>query len=296
MTRQLVFVHGRAQQGKESVGLKQEWIQAWKKGLAKSGLEIPVSDSDIHFPYYGDTLDQMVKGMSAAEAARVIVRGLESGGAREEFIRDYLAEVQRRAGITDHEVSTALDPAVLERGVLNWEWVQGILSLLDKKVPFASSASVALFTEDVFKYLNQHEIRTTMDEGVRQAFAPGVETVVVAHSLGTVVAYNVLSEKTSARELAVPTLITLGAPLAVKVIKKSIRPIEHPACVGHWFNAMDQRDVVSLFPLDADNFDVSPAIENKTDVDNDTPNRHGIAGYLGDPVVARRIHDALLMP
>ena len=296
MTRQLVFVHGRAQEGKESAGLKQEWIQAWKKGLAKSGLEIPLSDADIRFPYYGDTLDQMAKGMSAEEAARIIVRGLEQGGAREEFIRDYLAQVQERAGVTDHEVSTALDPEVLRRGVLNWEWVQGILSLLDKKVPFASSASVALFTEDVFKYLNQNEIRTTMDKGVRQAFTPGVETVVVAHSLGTVVAYNVLSEKKAAEELAVPMLITLGAPLGVKVIKKAIRPIAHPACVGHWFNAMDQRDVVALFPLDDGNFDISPAIENKTDVDNDTPNRHGISGYLGDAVVARRIHDALLAP
>jgi hypothetical protein len=28
-------------------------------------------------------------------------------------------------------------------------------------------------------------------------------------------------------------------------------------------------------------------------VANPTPNRHGISGYLSDPVVARRIHDAL---
>ena len=62
---------------------------------------------------------------------------------------------------------------------------------------------------------------------------------------------------------------------------------------GGWFNAMDQRDVVALYPLDGTHFPIDPAIENKTDVDNDTENRHGISGYLTDKVVAKRIYDAL---
>jgi hypothetical protein len=60
-----------------------------------------------------------------------------------------------------------------------------------------------------------------------------------------------------------------------------------------WFNALDHRDIVALYPLDADHFGVEPAIENKTDVENHTDNRHGISGYLDDEVVARRIFDAL---
>jgi hypothetical protein len=87
--------------------------------------------------------------------------------------------------------------------------------------------------------------------------------------------------------------VTVGAPLAVTSIKQSIAPIKHPACVDKWFNAMDDRDIVSLYPLDENHFDIHPSIENKTDVDNPTENRHGIVGYLPDPVVARRIHDAL---
>ena len=62
MTRQLVFVHGRAQQGKNAGLLKQEWIEAWKSGLAKTGLTLPISEDLIRFPYYGDTLDQLVGG------------------------------------------------------------------------------------------------------------------------------------------------------------------------------------------------------------------------------------------
>jgi hypothetical protein len=60
-----------------------------------------------------------------------------------------------------------------------------------------------------------------------------------------------------------------------------------------WFNAFDPRDAVALYPLDTEHFDVEPSIENKADVRNDTPNCHGISGYLSDKDVARRIYDAL---
>ena len=60
---------------------------------------------------------------------------------------------------------------------------------------------------------------------------------------------------------------------------------------------MDKRDVVALYPLDKKSFPLNPetpAIENKIDVRNQTSNRHGIAGYLDDQEVAKRIYDALI--
>lgn len=298
MNRQLVFVHGRSQQRKDSIALKKEWIDAWKAGLARSGLELPIAEDAIRFPYYGDTLDQMSRGLSADEAARIVVRGEDLDRDEEAFMREYLREVQEKAGVADAEVAAAVDPLVRERGPLNWGWVQGILSVLDRNVPGASGASVALFTNDVYQYLSNARIGGTLDAGVRSAFAPGVETVVVSHSLGTVVAYNVLRAQGAEGELKVPLFVTLGSPLGVTVVKRRVqpRPIGHPRCAAHWFNAMDERDVVALYPLDTENFDVDPAVENKTDVDNPTSNRHGISGYLGDPVVARRIHEALTRP
>lgn len=293
MKRQLVFVHGRSQQNKDSVALKKEWIDNWKSGLAKSGLSIPLADEEIRFPYYGDTLIQMAGGMTAEEAARIAVRGEDIDREAEQFMREYLTEVQEKAGISDEEILAELDEATRQRGVLNWGWVQGILSVLDRKVAGASGTSVALFTRDVYQYLAKPTIRKTMNNGVRSAFNPDIETVVVGHSLGTVVAYDVLRKEPSGSRLKVPLFVTLGSPLAVTVIKKMMRPIGHPGCAAKWFNAMDERDVVSLFPLDSKHFNIDPSIENKTDVDNPTSNRHGISGYLGDSVVARRIYEAL---
>ncbi len=294
--RQLVFIHGRSQQHKDSLALKQSWIDAWQKGLAASGLALPLADEDIRFPYYGDTLDQLVQGRPAAEAAQVIVRGTEESAEEQAFMRAILDEVQQKAGLTDDMVRAQANSEAIARGPQNWAWVQAILSALDSHVPGASGASVALFTKDVYQYLKNPGIRGPIDAGVRSAFTAGKDTVVVSHSLGTVVALNVLRTDGDALGWKVPLFVTLGSPLAVKVIKRSVAPIGHPACAAKWFNAMDERDVVSLYPLDADHFDVSPAIENKTDVNNDTENRHGISGYLSDPVVARRIHEALVAP
>jgi len=296
MNRQLVFVHGRSQQGKDSKALKSEWIAAWEQGLSKSGFTLPISEDQIRFPFYGDTLDQMVGGLSPEAAAGIVVRGEGPlPPSEDKFLGAWLAELKERSGIGDVEVEEALRVGQT-RGVQNWGWVQAILKIVDRKIPGASALSVAIATRDVYQYLHNSTFRQVMDDGVRSAFKAGTETVVVSHSLGTVVAYNVLAKGAPANGVSVPQFITLGSPLAVTVVKERINPLVYPSCVENWFNAMDERDVVALYPLNARNFEVVPEIENKTDVDNDTANRHGITGYLSDAVVAQRIHQALTTP
>lgn len=205
-----------------------------------------------------------------------------------------LEEVRKKAGISDEQLVTYSNLEIIQRGPLNWEWLQTILKSIDRDVPFASGASIAVATYDVWEYLNNRVVSTAIDKGVSQAFVPDEETIVVAHSLGTVVAYNLLSGAGTKNRWNVPLFVTVGSPLAVTAIKGSFPQIEVPPCVGKWFNAMDPRDVVALYPLDDKNFPVAPReIENKTDVNNPTENRHGISGYLGDKEVARRIFEAV---
>ena len=117
---------------------------------------------------------------------------------------------------------------------------------------------------------------------------------VVGHPLGSVVAYNVLRRDGKQMGWKVPTFVTVGSPLGVTMIRDALAPVEHPSCVGSWFNAFDPADVVALHPLDRAHFGIRPGVENHDGVHNGTRNRHGIAGYLDDAVVARRIHDALV--
>ncbi|WP_374012464.1 hypothetical protein [Pseudoxanthomonas koreensis] len=297
MMRQLVFVHGRAQENKDAGALKEEWIQGLEEGLARSGLALPLDRDRIRFPYYGDTLDQLSRDIPHGEADEVIVRGTGADADEQAFVRAVIAEIAQQAGLSEEQIVQMAGDEVVERGVLNWKWVRAALKGIDRFVPYASGASIALATRDVYHYLKNEAVRNVIDTGVACAFDPEAETVVVAHSLGTVVAFNVLRRLGTACKWKVPVLITLGSPLGVTRIRDSLgKPIVRPDCVGRWTNAMDERDVVALYPLSPARFPLHPAdfrIENMTHVRNHTDNRHGIAGYLDDAQVARAIHDAL---
>ena len=299
MTRQLVLVHGRAQQDKEPGALKAEWLDALDAGLGKSGLRLPIGEADVRFPYYGDTLAQLVTGVSPEVAAAIVVRGETAADDERRFVRSVLLETQQRLGISDAELAAAAGPEVLERGPLNWEWLQGILRAIDQHVPHGSGASIALFTNDVYNYLHNDAVRQDIEAGISAALTPGVETVVVGHSLGSVITYNLLRRKGEAKGWQVPLYVTVGSPLGVTAIRealKSFATTRCPSCVAHWFNAMDVRDVVALYPLTPQHFALDPAepaIDNHTGVRNRTQNRHGIGGYLDDERVALEIYEAL---
>lgn len=296
MSKKLVFIHGRAQQNKDAAALKKEWIAAFREGLDRNNLQLPISETDIRFPYYGDTLYQLAQGADPATVAAVVVKGTGPADAAErKFMQDVLKEVAEKVGITDEEIEEEIPSEVVEKGPLNWGWVQGILKVIDRRVPFGSSASVALFTKDVYQYLTNTVVRDKIENGVLAAINSEEPTVVVSHSLGTVVAYSLVRREGLPRTWKIPNFITVGSPLGVTKIRQSLAPISSPAVVGSWFNAYDERDVVALYPLQKPHFDVSPAsITNKRDVKNQTENRHGISGYLNDPEVAKRIYDAIV--
>ena len=80
--KELVLIHGRSQQDKDSKALKRAWIEAWGRGLAAAGLTQPIPEERIRFPYYGDTLRDLLAGISEADAAKIIVRGAQAGRYR----------------------------------------------------------------------------------------------------------------------------------------------------------------------------------------------------------------------
>jgi pimeloyl-ACP methyl ester carboxylesterase len=200
-------------------------------------------------------------------------------------------QLRTKAQVTDNQINAEYGTNTKPRGPLNWEWVQAILRALDKYGPGMSRETVELFTRDVFLYVTQAGVQDEIDRIVAEQFSDE-PTVVVAHSLGTVVAYHIL--RTDHRPLKVPTFITAGSPLGIRAIREQFLPLKFPRpTVGSWYNAFDTRDVIALYPLDQENFPVSPAIENYAGVKNDTGDRHGIVGYLRDRQIAKRVLDAL---
>lgn len=289
--KQLVMIHGRSQQEKDSIALKQFWIDSLKKGMAKIGKDLPITPDDIRFPYYGDTLAQLCDGEPASTAAQIVVRGEIDDSAERMFAAAMIKDLARQLGITEAEAQQYMDGTVKSRGIENWPVVLGFLRALDKHVPGAGSASIALATHDVYQYLRTFGIAQEINAGVIKAFTPGADTVVVSHSLGTIVAYEVLKELGTG--FKVPQHITLGSPLAIPAVKQALAPMSKPACVGEWFNGRDPVDVVALYPMKTDDFPIKP-IKDEVKVANFTENHHSIEGYLEFPAVAQWIYDALV--
>lgn len=288
----LVFIHGRAQQHLDAGELQNSWEAALKRGMQAAGLPDPPAFR-VKFPYYGDLLDGLVQQVDAPLLTGVIPRGRLNKDDLE-FRSAILLQIAKGAGISQTEILERYHAdfplAPKERGPLNEPWVQAILRSLDK-TPLGDTA-IDRFTRDVFAYLTFPGIREQIDAVVAPLLQDG-PNLVVAHSLGTVVAYNVLAKTRDS--VRVKLFATVGSPLGIRTIRGRVeRPLAMPGCAASWFNAFDTRDVVALFPLDSTNFPIDPAIDNFSGVKNHTENRHGIDGYLDDPVVARKIYEALV--
>jgi hypothetical protein len=286
----LLLVHGRAQQGKDPKKLKEEWVTALNRGAAKFGGSLAAS-VDVAFPFYGDLLDSYAKQMDIPLTSEIQTRGDKN----DEFLRfqfEVAESIRKAARIPEDKVNSEYEGNVQERGPLNWKWVQAILRSIDKNGGGMNQATLEIFTRDVFLYTSRAGLQAEINRLVAKLLTEE-PTVVVGHSLGSVVTYSVLRNDT--RALKVPLYVTVGCPLGVRAIRDQFRPLRFPDPVSAWFNAYDPRDVVALYPLDAANFPVTPAVENKGDVDNYTDNRHGIIAYLDDKVVAQRIISKLVI-
>jgi hypothetical protein len=288
--KRLLFIHGRDQQGHDPKKLQAEWSAALALGAKTIGKAVP-SHIDVAFPFYGDTLGKFEKETTIPLTSDVHSRGSVDDQKFLQFQHDVAEAIRQKEGISDDQVNAEYtgNPNK-ERGPLNWSWVQAILRAIDKHSHAMSEKALELFTRDVYLYCTLPGIQQAINRIVQKALTDE-PTVIVAHSLGTVVAYSILT--TDPRALKVPLFVTVGCPLGVRAIRDLFRPIQSPDTVNHWYNAFDTRDVVALYPLDKDNFPVDPAIENYAGVKNDTDNRHGISGYLKDSQVAANILDAL---
>jgi hypothetical protein len=287
----LVLVHGRRQQGKNPAALKASWLEALDKGLADARLPPRPAALRVEFPFYGDKLSQLLDQLKGERASTVIQKGgtLDAQTAPSPFVAAYLDQIRRKAGITDQEVRAELAQEVIERGPQNWEWVQGLARVLSRKSP-AIGSWVLSFLEDVEAYLTNFPIKDAVNDIV-SAKLDQTPTVLVGHSLGTIVCYEVLQR--IAKSTPTPLFLTIGSPLGIDVVKNHIyQPRGRPAQVTRWVNATDERDEVALFArLDRTTF--AAGIENLSDIQNPKDDPHAATGYLADIEVARCIGQAI---
>ena len=290
----IVYVHGRAQQGKAAT-LKDEWDSILREGLRVAGLTWPKEVTSVA-PFYGDELAKRTAQADQGDIFGLVRKGStpELDAAKLAFYRDFLKEIAARRDIEEGGLLDE-DGRPVQKGFLNWRPVNALLRELNK-IRSVADLSMEDFTRDVFYYLQYASIRDFIDPIVDREIPTGERCIVVSHSLGTVVSYNVLIHREDVDN--VQTWITLGSPLGIQAVfdrlpsggGKRIAPWG----IASWYNARDPQDVVALNPILAANFSGTPEVENASHVVNRTSNQHGISGYLGDLEVVRRIYAAVI--
>jgi pimeloyl-ACP methyl ester carboxylesterase len=282
----LVLVHGRGQGEGSPDELRNLWLVALGRGLKAAGLPELNPSIDVRLPFYGKLLDDLT--MRDPEPGTVVARGPD--GLANRFQGEFVLELAARAGITDSEISAEVHEEVVARKPENWAWVQAAARTVSKRMPWLGEPLLRKLTRDVHAYLTRLDVTEAVNKVVGAAL-DDAPAVVVGHSLGSIVAYWVLTSRRDT--VTVPLLVTLGSPLGIDVVKRYLpHPLGRPPSVTRWLNVADVRDPIALYSrLDRDVFPAE--IENLNDLHNPRGNPHGIGGYLADPVVARRITEAL---
>lgn len=292
----IVFIHGRSQQRKMPEQLKSDWTQAMLSGFQAIGspyLQVP----DVAFPYYGDQLFDDTDKLTQKEFQDLVDKGADAaapGGEEEQFIRDLVYGMAAQQGISQEQIAQAANSDLTDKGLLNWRSVLAALRLLDQ-IPGISSTTIELITRDVWCYLTNVGARHAVNDIVAPAIPSDEPCVVIAHSLGSIVAYNVLMNRATRGNVRL--LVTVGSPLGIEAVFKRLpsdtKPRKAPTEVPQWFNARDDRDVVALFEIPSAKYGGAPIVENYSGVENTSENRHGIVEYLKNPRVAKAIREVL---
>jgi len=286
----ILMVHGRGQGGRSEAELSTIWTETLQEGFHAAGKPWPAG-LKIDLPFYGDALDAITARSRLPTPDDVVQKGPGQNLAFEQFMQSALDEMQQKGDIADAEVRAEMAPtASQQKGIQNWGWVQAIARAIDKRLTPASDFTIETFLSDVFLYVTRKEVTREID-AIVEARLTNEPTLVIAHSLGSVVAYNVLRRRHRTMDLR--GFITVGSPLGLRAISSKLGVAENPAAAVGWTNAYDERDIVALNPLDDEYFPADPAILNHDGVDNDTDNRHGIVGYLDDRQVVLKVAQAL---
>ncbi|MCF2529067.1 S1 family peptidase [Yinghuangia soli] len=291
--RQLVFLHGRSQQGRHPESLRRQWTDGLNSGLARLGYAT-LDPADIYFPYYGDRLAAVLDAHESVSATSfdsvaddpAAAAAPESGSARELYTR-LLFQAADAAGMPDESDAVHTDERFGLGGVVRvarrpLDWLARH-SGVDRLV-------IAGAFRDVARYLDDRRVRDEVLACVRETVPSSGGIVLVAHSLGTLVAMDLLA--VPADGPAVSALVTLGAPLGMDTVYDRLltRGPHCPQRVPWWFNAWAPGDGVAIGCPLAGRWS---GLTAESSVDNPRDRAHDFDEYLARPEVAGAIASRL---
>ena len=292
---QVLLIHGINNEKNSKQNIENTWIDALSVGVSKAGGSIP-NDVSFRAAFYGDVLKAETDswGQRSSHTSKTIPEQVSENYSEME-IYDLYRAYQHAFSISDNQLLGYLEASESEKSILvegagiHKGWLKAIVRALEDTVPTKGKFLARIFLKQAAAYLQKpllkEEIDSLVYEQVFEGLSSDENTIIISHSLGTIVGYSIL--RALEETLPVSLFITAGSPLGIDIVKKRLGPpLIRPNCVKTWLNAADPDDFVALHKqLNVKTFGVSEIV-NISNLDNGHSDPHDILKYLSNPKVA----------
>lgn len=282
MPKVIVCIHGRSNKPEHGT-LRNWWKSSIEEGLNESTMT-SLGSIDLEMAYYADI--HYINGPVSNEDNNEPYRKAQEGSIRayKEGVFDRIKEV-------------------------TGDWFDAPLDWLEEHSHLFSALGRAVskrLLKDLGEYYSNKDIRTKVNDRLKRLLLEhkNDEIILISHSMGTIVAYEVLREIGRDRDHAgfiLEHFITMGSPLGLTVVKGNTlgehKKLRTPSCVrGSWTNFSDPQDFVCLDSHLRDDYEPNSFSVSVKDilVCNDYPgNEHKSYGYLRTPEFSRHLASLL---
>ncbi|MFG1968220.1 trypsin-like peptidase domain-containing protein [Nonomuraea fuscirosea] len=286
--KHLVFLHGRGHEECDPEEVRRNWAAGLNCGLTRAGLPTIVP-ADACFPFYGRRLVDAMRPLEALHRSPRVAVGdpveaaAPAAGSTRRLYEQLIVEAAAKAGLPPARAASLEGIGDAVHHALSWLADTTDLDRL----------TIAAVFGDVAAYLDDRRVREAVLDCVLQEMPRSGRLVLVSHSLGTVVAMDLLTRLDPAVE--VDLLVTAGSPLGLdSVFERLISGGPYrPDRVARWFNAWCPIDPVAIGCPLGDRWQDRP---DEAPVVNATGRAHDIDEYLAHAEVAQEIGVSLCSP
>lgn len=281
----IIFIHGMHQQNYNAQQLKQHWIDIFNQGLHYAKIPVKAEDFDIELAFYADLIQQYQLMNPYITTTEFPFPSLHLHAPVNLHL---LNQPSINTGIPILPIfAQQQHPDFMQRmssyaELLKDHLFKDLVRLINA-FPNIQAQLIQQFLIETYLYLSDVKFMQAVHQRIQACLDPTQPQLIVAHSLGSVIAYNVLHQYP---QYSVAGLISLASPLAFHVIQEKIHhPIAIPNnLLGDWFNFYSTEDFLTAFPLSEPPFDFNPPIYNQ-EIQTFNQYPHQIAGYLQHPAV-----------
>ena len=310
MSNTILMIHGRSFKPSKAK-LQKLWYDALSVGFSRDSSiakQAAFKNAKKDFIYYGDISNRFLK-----KALKKPNHNTDDSASRRQTLTDL-----RQFGIHQFTKTNYNKlPGKSAAGEALADLFGGIAAFFRVSDPLIEK--IAPDMREYWNYDSQFgsDVRATVTAPLKRAMDRGDKILIIGHSLGSIIAYDVLWKFSRMSEYRptysnknVDLLMTLGSPLADETVKRKVKGAnasgkrKYPSNIRRWINVAAEDDYIShdekvrndyrkmITPYGLVNSIEDFRIYNLA-VRNRTSNPHSSAGYLVHPKVIKIIADWL---